>query len=134
MNIGYTEDNFLSISPESCTCPGDELVFECTIDGDAGTYWRGTALEDCLQSRILIRHSQFYGGGYTDRRSCGASGTVVVRTISVVNNSFTTQITITVNQQLSGTTVECESDSGRVIGRTQISLKTGNESMTWNKF
>ena len=134
MNIGYTEDNFLSISPESCTCPGDELVFECTIEGDAGTYWRGTALKDCLQSRILIRHSQFYDGGYTDRRSCGASGMVVVRTISVVNNSFTTQITITVNQQLNGTTVECESDSGRVIGRTQISLKTGNESMAWNKF
>ena len=134
MNLGYTEDTFLSITPESCTCPGDELAFECTIDGDAGTFWQGTALEECYQSRILIRHSQFHGGGYTVRRSCGASGTVIVHTISVMNNSFTTQLTITVNRQLNGKTVECESDKGRVIGRTQISLKTDNKSMTWSKF
>ena len=129
MNLGYTEDNFLSLTPESCTCPGDELVFECTIEGDAGTYWQGTALDECLQSRILIRHSQFHGGGHITRRSCGASGTVVVRTISVVNNSFTTQLTITVNQQLSGSTVECVSDRERIIGMSQISLKTGNRSI-----
>ena len=134
MNLGYTEHNFLSITPELWTCPGDELAFECTIDGDAGTYWRGTALEECYQSRILIRHSQFHSGGHTKRRSCGASGTVIVHTISVMNKSFTTQLTITVNQQLNGMTVECESDKGSVIGRTQISLKTSNKSMTWSKF
>ena len=83
MNLGYTEINFLSITPESCTCPEDELVFECTMDGDTGTYWQGIALEECLQSRILIRHSQFHGGGHIDRRSCGASGTFVVHTVSI---------------------------------------------------
>ena len=104
-------------------------MFECTIEGDAGTYWQGTALDECSQSGILIRHSQFHGSGHIDRRSCGASGTVVVRTVSVVNNSFTTQLTIIVNQQLNGSTVECVSDRERIIGRSQISLKTGNRSI-----
>ena len=117
----------MAITPESCTCPGDELIFECAIEGDAGTYWQGTALEECLQRNILIRHSQFRGGGHIDRKSCGTSGTVVVHTISVVNNTFTTQLTITANHHLNGRTVECVSDRGRVIGCSQIWLKTGNK-------
>ena len=94
MNPGHTEDVYSMITPESCICPGDEMTFECTIEGDAGTYWKGTALEECLQGRILIRHSQFRSGGHTERNACGASGTAIVRTISVVNNTlFTTQQT-----------------------------------------
>ena len=130
LNPGYSEDNYSVITPESCICPGDEVIFECTIEGDTGTYWQGTALEECLHGRILIRHSQFQGGGHTDRNGCGASGTVIVHTISVVNSTlFTTQLTIFANQQLNGRTVECVSDRGRVIGQSQIWLKTGNRSM-----
>ena len=126
------DDNFFSIIPDSCTCPGDELIFECAIEGDEGTYWQGTALEESLQRRIFINHSHFYAysGEHIDRNSCGTSGTVVVRTISAVNNTFTTQLTIIANQQLNGSTVECVSDRGRVIGRRQIWLKTGNRSIT----
>ena len=129
MNLGCTEDTYLAITPESCTCPGDELIFECTIEGDAGTYWQGTALVECLQRRILIRHSQFHGSGHTDRNSCGATGTVVIRTISAINNTFTTQLNIVANHHLNGSTVECVSDRGRMIGRSQIRLKSGNRSM-----
>ena len=129
-NPGFMEDNYLAITPESCTCPGDVLVFECTVDGDGGTFWQGAALQECLQNRILIRHSQFRGNGHTDVNSCGASGTIVVRTISAVNNSFTTQLTIIVNQQLNGGTIECTSDSGRYIGSSQILLKTGIQGAT----
>ena len=127
MNPGHTEDNYSVITSESCTCPGDELIFECTIEGDAGTYWQGTALEQCLQGRILIRHTQFLGGGHTERNACGASGTAIARTISAVNNTlFTTQLTIFANQRLNGSTVMCISDRGRVIGQSQIWLKTGS--------
>ena len=126
MNPGHTEDVYSMITPESCICPGDEMTFECTIEGDAGTYWKGTALEECLQGRILIRHSQFRSGGHTERNACGASGTAIVRTISAVNNTlFTTQLTIFANQWLNGRTVKCASDRDRVIGQSQIWLKTG---------
>ena len=120
----------MSITPESCACPGDELIFECTIEGDAGTYWQGTALEECLHGRILIRHSQFRGGGLIDRNTCGASGSVIVRTYSAINNTlFTTRLTTFANQQLNGRTIECISDRGRIIGRNHIWLKTGNGSV-----
>jgi hypothetical protein len=126
----------LSVTPGSCACPGDELIFECTIEGDAGTSWQGTALEDCLHRRIIIHHSdQFRGGEFIDRNVCGASGTVIVGTISAVNNTlFTTQLTIFAKQQLNGRTVECASanDTGRVIGHSQILLKTGNRSMKYS--
>jgi hypothetical protein len=77
-----------------------------------------------------IDHSQFQGSGFIDENTCGASGTVIVRTISAVNNTlFTTQLTIFAKQQLNGRIVECTSDRGRVIGRSQILLTTGNRSM-----
>ena len=120
----------MSITPESCACPGDEVIFECTIEGDAGTYWQGTALEECLQGRILIRHSQFRDGGLINRNTCGASGSVIVRTISAINNTmFTTRLTTFANQQLNGRTIECISDRGRIIGRSHIRLKIGNRSV-----
>ena len=86
-------------------------------------------LTECLQGRILIRHSQFLGGGHTERNACGASGTAIIRTISAVNNTlFTTQLTIFANQWFNGRTVKCVSDRGRVIGQSQIWLMTGKGS------
>ena len=124
---GHTEGNYSVITSESCTCPGDELIFECTTEGDGGTYWQGTALEECIQGMIFVPHSQFLGDEHTERNPCGASGTAIVRTISAVNNTIlTTQLTIFANQQLNGRTVMCISDRGRVIGQSQIWLKTGS--------
>ena len=115
------DDNFRMIS--SCACPETELVFECTVDGDGGTYWQGTALEDCPRNRILIRHSQFENG-FSVNETCGDNGTVIVRTrtFSAVNNSYTTELIISVNEQLNGSLIECTSDSGRIIGNISIIL------------
>ena len=119
------DDNFRMIS--SCTCPETVLVFECTVDGDGGTYWQGTALEECPRSRILIRHSQFENG-FSVNETCGNNGTVIVRTTSAVNNSYTTELIISVSEQLNGSRIECTSDSGRRIGSIPITLssRSGN--------
>ena len=47
-----------------------------------------------------------------------------------MNNSFKTQLTIIVHQQLNGSTIECTSDSGRYIGSSLILLKTGIQGAT----
>ena len=45
----------------SCTCLGQELTFECTVDGDGATYWQESALQECPnQNRVIIRHSQHH--------------------------------------------------------------------------
>ena len=37
-------------SSSQCVCPGDELTYECTVEGDAGaTLWTGTVF-DCPET------------------------------------------------------------------------------------
>ena len=92
--------------------------------GGGATIWQETALEECPGSRIILRHSQFESGHNTSQ-TCGASGPVIGHTISVVNESYTSQITINVSQHLNGSTIECASDSGAQVGSGQILLTTG---------
>ena len=108
----------------SCTCPGNEVVFECAVAGGGATIWQGTALEECAGGRIILRHSQFEYG-HNVSQTCGANGPVVGRATSVVSDSYTSQLIINVSQHLNGSTIECAGDSGRQVGRRQIILTTG---------
>ena len=108
----------------SCTCPGYEAVYECTVAGGGATFWLGTALEECTGGRIILRHSQFESG-YNINQTCGASGPVVGHAVSVLNDSYTSQLTINVSQNLTGSTIECASDSGTQVGTIQILPTTG---------
>ena len=118
-------DSELIMSP-SCTCLGQELTFECTVDGDIATYWRGTALQECSnqQNRVIIRHSQHHTQQNTTEE-CGSTGTVVGTPVSTVNMSYTSQLTINVSQHLNGSTIECVSDRGRSFGSSEILLSSG---------
>ena len=122
-HAGFSEENELRMIT-SCTCPGHEVVFECAVAGGGATIWQGTALEECNNGRIILRHSQF-GSGHNISHTCGASGSVVGRATSVVSDSYTSQLTINVSQHLNGSIIECASDSGRQVGSRQILLTTG---------
>ena len=109
----------------SCTCLGQELNFECTVDGDGATFWQGSALQECPhQNRVIIRHSQ-YQTRHSATEECGSTGTVVVTPVSAVNLSYTSQLTINVSQHLNGSTIECVSDRGRYFGSSTILLSNG---------
>ena len=120
---GFSEENELRMIT-SCTCPGYEVVFECTVAGGGATIWQGTALDECAGGRIILRHSQFESG-HNISQTCGASGPVVGRAVSVMNDSYTSQLTINVSQHLNGSTIECASDNGTQFGSRQILLTTG---------
>ena len=93
----------------SCICPGYEAVFECTVDDGVTTAWRGSALENCSDGTVILRHSKF-DEGHTINETCGTSGPVVGRAISAENGSYTSQLSILVNQELNGSTIECATD------------------------
>ena len=57
--------------------------------------------------------------------TCGALGSVISRSISIVNDTYTSQLTITANHQLNGTTIECAIDRSHVFDRRYIFLTTG---------
>ena len=116
----------------TCTCPGSEAVFECTVADGGATIWQGTALEECTNSRVLLRHTQFESGQNIINKTCGASGPVVGHAISVmndsssaVNGSYTSQLTINVSQHLNGSTIECASNNGRLVSSKQVLITTG---------
>lgn len=94
-----------------CTCPGHELVFECITDDGAATIWHGTALDEC-DSEIHLRHSQFnITDGYVISKTCGAIGQVTGRAVSAQNQIFVSHLTLNFSQNLSGSTVICNSNS-----------------------
>ena len=110
----------------SCICPGYEAVFECVVTGDGATVWSGTALDQCSIDTITLRHSQFINQpGYSISQNCGDSGQIIGCAISVVNDSYTSQLTVNVSQSLIDANVECASDSGSHVGTKQIFLTTG---------
>ena len=44
-----------------CVCPGNTLVFECTIVGAIATVWKGNFF-NCPSNSIVLRHRVFTPG------------------------------------------------------------------------
>ena len=106
-------DGALLETVSSCICPGQEAIFRCTIDGGVATTWRGSALENCSDGSITLRHSQF-GNGNTINKTCGTTGQVTGQAISAENGSYTSQLTISnITQQMliTGNHVICATNS-----------------------
>ena len=75
MNIYEIDLSEGTVLTSSCICSGQEAVFRCTIDGGVTTVWRGSALENCSDGSITLRHSQF-GNQLTVNKTCGTTGQV----------------------------------------------------------
>ena len=111
----------------SCTCPGYEVVFECAVSGGFATTWHGTALANCGDSRISLRHTVFTReGGYIISRICGSSGTITGQAVSVVNDTYVSHLTVTASQELNGSTIEC--NGGSTNGTKLISLTSSKDT------
>ena len=95
-----------------CVCPGDTLIYECTVAELGSTIWTGTAFE-CSSSNneIILLHSRFTSV-YGDYGSCN-NGDIVARSLSVEDNNYTSQLNVTVTPETAGMTIECIGDSGR---------------------
>ena len=113
------------ITLTSCICPGYEAIFECVVIGGAITTWSGTALDNCSSDGIVLRHSQFNQFGYSANETCGDIGPIISHAVSVVNDSYTSQLILNVSQSLIGANIECSNHSGSIVGTKQILPTTG---------
>ena len=102
--IDLSEGTVLTTS--SCICSGQEAVFRCTVDGGVTTTWTGSALENCSDGSITLRHSLF-GNGTTINKTCGATGQVIGQAISAENGSYTSNFIIKDAQQIVGSQIIC---------------------------
>ena len=95
----------------------------------AATFWQGTALKECSESRLILRHSVF-NSSYELDRDCGESGQILGRPIFGNENVFISTLTINISQNTVGRFIECSSDGTEEcesqIARKEISLTSDN--------
>ena len=113
--------NLLITSQKSCSCPGDILTYECTVEGTHGgaTVLKGNFIE-CGSSNELVLYHQKFDEGTT--ASCN-NHTVTGRSVSVENNTYISQFNIEFSLELIGETIECIHDDGAltfVVGNSMI--------------
>ena len=94
---------------QAISCPGDVLTTECATIGGGATVlvWLGTAIQCGYSStnEIILFHVSRYS------TECN-NGTIAARILGVVNNSYISQLNVTVSPELNNTTVECWYDNG----------------------
>jgi hypothetical protein len=99
-------------------------VFRCTVDGGVTTVWEGSALENCSDGSITLRHSQF-SNRLTINKTCGATGQVIGQAISVENGSYTSKLIIEDTQQIIGNQIVCTMGGDNNVTLFQIVSSKG---------
>lgn len=106
-------------------CPGDVLMYNCTINGGGSTIWSGSAFDcETRMDEIILRHSQFVSGS---SGNCN-DGAVTAQSLGVVDSTcFTSQLSVTVDLEMNNKTVLCAHSSEIIttIGVGIISVATG---------
>ena len=102
-------NTIIAVSPKNgCVCPGDNLIFRCTAlaTADDVTIWKGTAI-DCRDGNniIVLIHSRFISPGGTSR-DCN-NGAIVARSIGLEDRQYTSQLNVTVTNEMAGKTIIC---------------------------
>ena len=113
----------------NCICPGSTIAFVCSVSDGVATVWRGSIF-NCPSSGndILLRHLRFEDGV---SGTCN-DGAVVAYSIDVTNNSYNSQLNMTVSPEMHNGTVECIRDSFNAasIGTCTLMLVTGKHKKT----
>ena len=92
--------------------------------------WTGSAFSCGTTNEIILRHDLFSN---STTGVCN-NGAIVARSIGVVNDSYTSQLEVTVNSGFNNNTVKCNtviSDTGvSEIGRITITVISGTLDKT----
>ena len=108
---GYTCRSGLFLTND-CACPGNNLIFECTVVGADGgtTQWTGDAIHSCSVPVIFLRHRDFITGT-TQSMVCNG-GEIIIRSLRVESDCYTSQMDISFSNTLINRTVICAYDNG----------------------
>ena len=97
----YTIPSYLDA--EQCGCPQYTVTYECTVEGDGLTLWKGDAM-NCTDAdnEIVFRHSQFDNV----TKICNA-GAIRGQSLSIVDKEYTSQLNISLTSELIGQNITC---------------------------
>ena len=114
----------MALSLSNCTCEGSDQVYECRISGREATVWRGTAFNCPVTGNGIIL---FYNSEVIER-DCN-NGAMIGRTIRAENNTFISQLTVSVSAEMIGMNISCYH-----YGSTQILIGSQLLTLTSGKY
>ena len=88
------------------------MVYECTVTGGVFTVWGGSAFQ-CAGNEITLPNSEF--GAVPPPAAVCNNGQIIGRGISQQNNCYTSQLNITLGEELIGRNVMCGIDDGQQL-------------------
>ena len=106
------------------------MIYKCTVMGGlfgGSTVFRGKSSpfvnctgESINQEELTLPHSQFIESQGV-KRTCN-NGTIIGRSLSVKNGTYSSQLSITVTSELIGDTIVCAQDNGIDICEVGMSV------------
>ena len=118
------ESSFQSLT--TCNCLAQNVTYECTVSGGAFTVWSGSAFM-CQGGEIPLRHVGFLEAG----GECN-NGAVIGRGIEIINNCYTSQLSVLLSPELIGRTITCSVDDG--LSSSLVEVGTSNLTISTSKF
>ena len=123
----YENTSLVKIS--GCVCPNHIVILECTVHGRGSTVWQGTAVallaaasDACFSGEIVINHDSTFTS-FNAECTKNNRTVIVAHGISSANNSYTSQLSVTMSVDLVGTIVECVHDN---FQNNNIVIAVGN--------
>ena len=125
---------FLVPASDTCVCPGDQLTYECSSFGGVATVWHGSAFSNCNgqdNNELILRHSRFNVLGTTSSATAALDcngQTLVASSIGVINDTFTSQLTVNATIDTSNKTIQCdreEANGTRILVGMSIPMSAG---------
>ena len=109
-----------------CVCPGDRILYECSLSGGGSTVWKGTLFHCPTKfNELFFLHSRF--DNVTEYCN-STSRSIAAHAIQIENHCFTSQLTFSADPGMTGSTVMCVHDKGdnsTIIGSHNVTITTG---------
>ena len=125
--IHSADSEFVALS--DCACPGHSQRFECRVVGDGATIWKGTAFECAsTDNEIVLLHAHSSSSSSLQCNDGAIQGRIT--DINTANNTYTSQLSVAVSNELEGRSIRCIHDSSsdgsiNVIGSISLTITTG---------
>lgn len=131
--VGFAASgNYGLMMLNSCTCPGHNQVYECTVVGEGATIWKGTAFECAATNNEIVLFHEYSNGMSSNQRACN-NGTIIGRIIRAENGTYTSQVTVVVRPEMASRSIQCIYDSidgtTTEIGSAILAITTGSYYM-----
>ena len=110
-----------------CGCQGYNVTYKCTVFSGAATVWRGTAFDCSFINNEFVIFNDINNYTSQNPQTC-TNGAIIGRGTGVENDSYTSQITVQISDELNGTSVVCAHDNGTdsiEIGSAILNITTG---------